>query len=189
MQEFTYRKIKDLYKNEINKLQEGQVVSSYDSKLNITFGYALDVIELSRKTKSYLDLSMNTNKNIGRVTMEIYQINIKNGMTLEENKKDLINKISAYELLVHYTFFNDTNMFEIEFSEEMNNLSLKIGKDKLDVYFLISECINKDFLYGKDLDITIQKNNKAEESAENVIAINYSRLYDKAKDILKNKLN
>ena len=40
------------------------------------------MIDISRKAKYYLDLSMNTNKNIGRITMEMYQINIKKGLTV-----------------------------------------------------------------------------------------------------------
>ena len=189
MQEYTYKKIKDLYKNELKELQNGQPISSYNAKLNVTYGYALDMIDISRKTKYYLDLSMNTNKNIGRITMEMYQINIKKGLTLEENKADLIKKVSAYELLVHYNFFKETQMFKVELCVEKEYLSLKLNKDKLDVYSLISECVKKDFLFGNDLKLIVDEVGGKEENAENIIAVNYERFYSEVKKMLIAPIN
>lgn len=178
MQNITYRQLKTEYNEYMKKIKAGEKVTDYNIKLCTAYGYALDIIDLSRSVKHYLDVTaLDGNKNIQFIIFTLYITNIQKGLSLEENKKDLIKKISAYQLIYHYNFFNYHDKdFCVELYEEKNNLGLKVNKIKLDIYKIVEECVNQDFIYGKNVGLVVKEENGNETEIEDTIIANLERL-------------
>ncbi len=184
MLEYTYRKIKNDYEKYMKKLEENSGISEFEVKLCTTFGYALDMIDLSRAMKKYLNLTIQTNNNFGEIIMYMYQIDIKKGLSLKETKEDLIKKISSYQLLTHYNFFNSEVQLKTELYEEENNLGLMINNIKVDIYKIVQDCVNKDFVFGKEVGIIVEDEESKENEVDEAIIINLQRLYNAFRDVL-----
>lgn len=184
MLEYTYRKIKNDYEKYMKKLEENSGISEFEVKLCTTFGYALDMIDLSRAMKKYLNLTIQTNNNFGEIIMYMYQIDIKKGLSLKETKEDLIKKISSYQLLTHYNFFNSEVQLKTELYEEENNLGLMINNIKVDIYKIVQDCVNKDFVFGKEVGIIVEDEESKEKEVDEAIIINLQRLYNAFRDVL-----
>ena len=55
-------------------------------------------------------------------------------------------------------------------------MGLKVNKIKLDIYKIVEECVNQDFIYGKNVGLVVKEENGNETEIEDTIIANLERL-------------
>lgn len=150
MQKYRYKTIKEIYDENISKINNGETISKFDELIGISAGYAVDFSDIARNagtSRVRLDFTFDTETNIDKAVLPVHFYNRAHGMSEEDCIKDLHKKIAAYELFALTNYMNDAGAeAEIIYDPKISeNLIIKAESEQSNgtVYFDSYEALGR----------------------------------------------
>ena len=110
MQKYRYKTIKEIYDENISKINNGETNSKFDELIGISARYAVDFSDIARNagtSRVRLDFTFDTETNIDKAVLPVHFYNRAHGMSEEDCIEDLHKKIASYELFALTNYMND----------------------------------------------------------------------------------
>lgn len=156
---YRFRDLDNLYNANADKIKSGENIATFDAKLSIAAGYAMDLMDTARNAGVHrvrLDMTMNTEKYTDKALMVVAMLDLEKGMSEEECVDDLIKKAASYELFTLCNLLTDFGcenelIYEPEMSENLLIKAKKLTKEDETITFdpklMMEELREKCFMF------------------------------------------